>query len=299
MPSWRRTLDAAEISDPARRADHTTAARRVLRREKAPYLALRLLAEPPLVPYLTAGLAFMNLVDDTAETGTPEQRAAGLAALADRVGEALETGDSPDPVLRAYAHAVAVRGFPAHWIRSFLAGAESAEASFGGFADEAAFQGYLRTYAWPGIVVFTGLQYPGGPDEEQGAAWFRFVDAAQRVDFLADLSGDLAAGRLCLPEDRLAAHGVSRADLASARDTAGVRALLAEACGRARAALDASADVVDHAHPGLRRVGRVMRELMAHQLTLVEAAGSGALRRDVGYGGLAPVRLLLRAARSR
>ncbi|MER8183881.1 squalene/phytoene synthase family protein [Kitasatospora sp. NPDC094015] len=299
MPSWRSTLTAAEITEAPLRADYTAAARRVLRREQAPYLALRLLAAPPLVPYLAAGLAFMNLVDDVAETGSPEQRQRGLAELGARVDEALATGQSPDPVLRAYAHAVAVRGLPAHWVTDFLAGAASAEAAFTGFEDEPDFQAYLDAYAWPGVVVFTGLQYRGGPDEAAAAGWRRFVDAAQRVDFLADLAGDLADGRLCIPRARLAEHGVTRAELEQGRDGAGVRALLADQCARARTALDAAADVVELADPGLRAVGRMMTELMAHQLTAVERAGVRALRRDVGYGVLAPLRILGRARRSR
>ncbi|WP_190344791.1 squalene/phytoene synthase family protein [Streptomyces venezuelae] len=299
MPSWRRTLAAAEITDPARRADYTAAARRVLRREKAPYLALRLLAAPPLVPWLTAGLALMNLVDDTAETGSPQQRAERLAALTGQVESALATGHAEHPVLRAYAHAVSVRGLPDTWVKAFLTGAATAEAGFAGFAAEQDFQEYLDAYAWPGIVVFTGLQYPGGPDEAQGAAWRRFVDAAQRVDFLADLAGDLAEGRLCLPQERLAAHGVDRTDLEQARDTPGVRALLAAECSLARTALAAAADVVRYADPGLRRVGRTMLELMSHQLALVERAGPAALRTDIGYGTLAPLRILARTLRDR
>ncbi|MFE5488733.1 phytoene/squalene synthase family protein [Streptomyces virginiae] len=297
MPSWRTTLTTAGISGTRLRDDYTHAARRVLRRESAPYLALRLLAAPPLVPALAAGLAFMNLVDDVAETGTPQQRAEGLAALTGRVEAALKTGDSPDPVLRAYAHAVHSRGLPAHWVSRFLAGAATAEAAFDGFADEADFQAYLDAYAWPGVLVFTGLQYQGGPDPEQAAGWRRFVDAAQRVDFLADLHGDLADGRLCLPRARLDEHCVTRADLEAARDTPAVRALLADETRRARAALDATHGLLDLAEPGLRPVIATMADLMAHQLTAVERAGAGALRRDVGYGIVAPLRILLRAAR--
>ncbi|MEW2584532.1 squalene/phytoene synthase family protein [Streptomyces virginiae] len=297
MPSWRTTLTTAGISGTRLRDDYTHAARRVLRRESAPYLALRLLAAPPLVPALAAGLAFMNLVDDVAETGTPQQRAEGLAALTGRVEAALKTGDSPDPVLRAYAHAVDSRGLPAHWVSRFLAGAATAEAAFDGFADEADFQAYLDAYAWPGVLVFTGLQYQGGPDPEQAAGWRRFVDAAQRVDFLADLHGDLADGRLCLPRARLDEHCVTRADLEAARDTPAVRALLADETRRARAALAATHGLLDLAEPGLRPVIATMADLMAHQLTAVERAGAGALRRDVGYGIVAPLRILLRAAR--
>lgn len=295
MPTWRTTLTSAGISGPRLRGDYTYAARRVLRREPAPYLALRLLAAPPLVPWLAAGLAFMNRVDDVAETGTPDERAAGLKELGAEVRRALETGDSPDPLLRAYAHAVASRGLPADWIFRFLEGAATEEAVFDGFAAEEDFQAYLDAYAWPGVLVFTGLQYQGGPDAEQAAAWRRFVDAAQRVDFLADLAGDLADGRLCIPRTRLAEHSVTRADLEQARDTPGVRELLAAECERARGALAAADGILDLTEPGLRPVAVTMTELMGHQLTAVEKAGVGALRKDVGYGVVAPLRTLVRA----
>ncbi|MEU9714327.1 squalene/phytoene synthase family protein [Streptomyces sp. NPDC047976] len=299
MPSWRSTLTQAGITDPRLRADHTHAARRVLRREPAPYLMLRLLAAPSLVPWLSTGLAFMNLVDDVAETGTPAVRAAGLAALAGRVESATATGESPDPLLRAYAHAVRVRGLPGHWITRFLDGAATAEAAFDGFAAEEDFQAYLDDYAWPGIMVFTGLQYQGGPDAAQAAGWRAFVDAAQRVDFLADLAGDLAEGRLCIPRSRLAEHSVTRADLEQARETPAVRDLLAEECARARTALAAAEGILDLTEPGLRPVVAAMTELMGHQLAAVEKAGTGALRKDVGYGLAAPVGTLVRALRRR
>ncbi|MET9610738.1 squalene/phytoene synthase family protein [Streptomyces sp. NPDC006512] len=295
MPRWHTTLTEAGITGPRLRADYTRAARRVMRREPAPYLALRLLAAPPLVPQLAAGLAFMNLVDDVAENGTPARRAAALAALTERTGAALASGESPDPLLRAYAHAVRSRGLPAGWVTRFLRGAATAEATFDGFATEGEFQEYLDAYAWPGVVVFTGLQYQGGPDERQAAGWRRFVDAAQRVDFLADLAGDLADGRLCIPRDRLAEHGVTRADLEAGRDTPAVRGLLAAECLRARTALGAAADITGLAAPGLRPVVATMTELMGHQLAAVERAGARALRKDVGYGLVAPLRTLGRA----
>ncbi|MGW6708240.1 phytoene/squalene synthase family protein [Streptomyces sp. NPDC054956] len=299
MPTWRTTLTSAGISGPRLRGDYTHAARRVLRREPAPYLALRLLAAPPLVPWLAAGLAFMNRVDDVAETGTPGQRTAGLERLTADVRHALETGDSPDPLLRAYAHAVDSRGLPAAWVFRFLDGAATAEAVFDGFATEEEFQGYLDAYAWPGVLAFTGLQFRGGPDAEQAAAWRRFVDAAQRVDFLADLAGDLADGRLCIPRARLAEHSVTRADLEQARDTPAVRELLAAECGRARTALAAAEGILDLTEPGLRAVVVTMTELMGHQLAAVERAGTGALRKDVGYGLAAPLRTLARARATR
>ncbi|MFF2193848.1 squalene/phytoene synthase family protein [Streptomyces sp. NPDC058157] len=300
MPSWRTTLTRAGISGPGLRDDYTRAARGVLRRDPARFVTLRLLAAPPLVPRLAAGLAFMNLVDDVAETGTPQARSAGLAELTARTTRALETGDSPDPLLRAYAHAVGTGGLPTHWITRFLDGAATAEAAFDGFGTEEDFQAYLDAYAWPGVLVFTGLQYQGGPDAAQAAGWRTFVDAAQRVDFLADLAGDLAEGRLCLPRARLDEHSVTRADLEGARDTPAVRALLAAECRLARTALAAADEgILELTAPGLRPVVAAMAELMGHQLAAVERAGAGVLRKDVGYGFKAPAGTLLRALRRR
>ncbi|MDH6124345.1 squalene/phytoene synthase family protein [Kitasatospora sp. GP82] len=297
MPTWRRTLTAAGITEAPVRAVYTAAARRVLRREQAPYLALRLLAEPALVPYLAAGLAFMNLVDDVAESGSVEQRTAGLRRLGERTAEALSSGHSADPVLAAYAHAVAARALPLSWVSSFLEGAAAVEASFAGFETDRDYQAYLDDYACPGLLVFAGLQYEGGPDARAAAGWRRFVDAAQRVDFLADLAGDLGDGRLCIPREQLDRYGVTRRQLEQGADTEAVRALLAELCGQARAALEGSRDVIGLSAPGLRPVVQVMAELMECQLRAVERAGAGALRRDVGYGVVAPLRVLARARR--
>ncbi|MER5779440.1 squalene/phytoene synthase family protein [Streptomyces sp. NPDC002039] len=299
MPGWRTTLTAAGISGSRQRADFTHAARRVARREPAPYAALRLLAAPPLQPWLAAGLAFMNRVDDVAETGTARRRTAGLAALEEDFEAAVRTGAGADPLVRAYAHAVNTRGLPVRWVSRFIEGAVTFEAAFDGFATEADFQDYLDAYAWPAVLAFVGLQYQGGPDEEQAAGWRRFVEAAQRVDFLADLASDLAEGRLCIPRARLAEHGVTRADLEQARDTPAVRALLDSERGLARTALDATDGLVDLAVPGLRPMIATMAELMTHQLAAVERAGVKALREDIGYGLVAPMRTLLRARGAR
>lgn len=88
---------------------------------------------------------------------------------------------------------------------------------------------------------------------------------------------------------------MTRTDLEQARDTPAVRGLLATECERARTALAATDGIADLAEPGLRPVVTAMTELMAHQLTAVEKAGVGALRKDVGYGLAAPLRTLLRA----
>ncbi|MGK4581389.1 squalene/phytoene synthase family protein [Kitasatospora sp. HPMI-4] len=298
MPTWRRTLTAAGISEAPVRAAYTAAARRVVRREQAPYLALRLLAEPALVPFLVAGLAFMNLVDDVAENGTLDQRVRDLRELGECTTRVLASGRSSEPVLAAYAHAVAARGLPTDRVSAFLDGAATVEAAFAGFGTDDDYQAYLDDYACPGVLVFAGLQYQDGPDAAAVAGWRRFVDAAQRVDFLADLAGDLREGRLCIPRDRLDRHGITRAELERGADGPAVRALLAELRGQAGAALEEARDVVELSVPGLRPVVRAMVELMECQLRAVERAGAGALRRDVGYGVVAPLRVLGRARRA-
>ncbi|MGG8409639.1 squalene/phytoene synthase family protein [Streptomyces sp. 12297] len=302
-PTAQGDADRAQLArHPHRRRDHRIRRTGGLHGSRPPGPAPR---TGPLPGPAAAGRPAVGPVPHgRARLHEPRRRHRGGPGPADRPEAAHRTRRRRAGVRRQRgpgAAGVRARGRRARAARTlgvdFLAGAASAEAQFDGFAAEADFQDYLDAYAWPGIVVFTGLQYRGGPDEEQAAGWRRFVDAAQRVDFLADLAGDLGGGRLCIPRDRLAEHGVTREDLEQARDTEGVRALLAAECGLAREALDASAGIVDLADPGLRAVGRTMRELMAHQLTQVEDAGVRALRRDIGYGLLAPLRILTQARR--
>lgn len=58
--------------------------------------------------------------------------------------------------------------------------------------------------------------------------------ALQLINFWQDLSQDLPRARYYLPTARIAAHGLSTADILAQQDSAASRALIAECCAQAR-----------------------------------------------------------------
>ena len=76
--------------------------------------------------------------------------------------------------------------------------------------------------------------------------------AFQLTNFIRDVGEDLARGRLYLPAEDLAAHGVTRADLERGDHTPAVRDLMAFQVARARSWYAAAAPGVRLLHPDSR-----------------------------------------------
>ncbi len=92
---------------------------------------------------------------------------------------------------------------------------------------------------------------PGGP--ELAAEPARALGIAfQLTNFVRDVGEDLARGRLYLPAEDLAAHGVTRADLERGDHTPAVRDLMAFQVARARSWYAAAAPGVPMLHPDSR-----------------------------------------------
>jgi squalene synthase HpnC len=105
---------------------------------------------------------------------------------------------------------------------------------------------YCRLSANPvGQVV---LYIMGAATPERIAASDRICTALQVIEHTQDVAEDLANGRVYLPRQDMAAHGVTEADLA--RPSAGrcVRDLIAFEAGRARQLLDQGAPLVGTLH---------------------------------------------------
>jgi phytoene/squalene synthetase len=79
----------------------------------------------------------------------------------------------------------------------------------------------------------------------------------QLVNFWQDVAGDLARGRVYLPEEDLDAFPGSRDALATGRATPAFRALLAFECARARALLERGQGLAGRVRGRLRREVRV------------------------------------------
>ena len=134
------------------------------------------------------------------------------------------------------------------------------------YADFAALRGYCRLSAEPvGRLVLALWDLD---DERRVALSDDVCTGLQIAEHLQDVGEDLAAGRIYLPQDALARHGVTRG--AAARRGSGsqlarpsgprVESLLADVAERARILLAAGA-AADPAHPGhaADRGGRIHR----------------------------------------
>lgn len=148
------------------------------------------------------------------------------------------------------------------------------------YADFAALRGYCRLSAEP--VGHLVLALWDLDDERRVALSDDVCTGLQIAEHLQDVGEDLAAGRLYLPEDALARHGVTAELLArsgqlSAADRARVESLLAEVSERARTLLAAGPPLVRlvRGAPRIAVAGFTAGGLAA--LDAVQAAGADAV----------------------
>lgn len=225
MTTWRDCLVAGNVHSAGAREDYAAAARYLRRREPALYTAIRLVGWDEYQPHAVAGYAFASFTDDLCDYGTPPERALRLDAWRREVTGALESGTAPHPLLRAYVGSVRERGMPHRWVHAYLDGAGD-DLDFQGFADEADHQAYIDRLSWPFAMITADLVHRGGGSEHYARCCRLLADLWQRTDFLVDLHQDLRGGRLYLPADALAHHGVTRGDLESRSSSGRVRALV-------------------------------------------------------------------------
>ncbi|WP_309505144.1 squalene/phytoene synthase family protein [Streptomyces sp. KM273126] len=270
---WGKALDAARIDGAGLRADYTRQRRIVARYRPSAYLATRLLVRPEQLPHLLAVTAFMHLSDNLLDSGPRAERAAAFARWATQVREGMAGGTVEHPDLRALVHTMSVHPPLRTYVTDFLAAAP-ADLDFAGFATEADYQSYIDAYVLPAFLLIAGLLT--GEDTPAGyrEACRTYIDGSQRLDFANDIAEDLAEGRLNLPQETLDAFAVTRADLESAHDTPGTRALLAHVLGQARESLAAGRPLADLVPPDGRPLFRAM--IGVEDLTAEAALAKGA-----------------------
>ncbi|MFF3562636.1 squalene/phytoene synthase family protein [Streptomyces sp. NPDC002574] len=284
MTTWRHTLDRAGIDDPALREAYTAQRRLVARFDRATFLGVRLLLPADLVPDVVAAIAFMhhtdNLLDQDADGDAAftaftawERRVRG--ALEDGTGGEGGDGDG-DRVLRALAHTVSRRPVLGDVVAEYLVAAP-ADAGWRGFATEADFQAYVDAYSLPAFLLVACLLAPPTGYAGYRAACRTFVEAAQRLDFLEDVTEDLRAARLGIPEDALARHGLTRAGLEHRAPEGDFASLVRDVAATTRRGLaDARrlADIVPVPH---RPMTRALIDLQGHRLRAAERTGAALL----------------------
>ncbi|WP_190059403.1 phytoene/squalene synthase family protein, partial [Streptomyces echinoruber] len=258
----RRELDAAGITDPALRAAYTECRRLNARHGRTYFLATRLLP-PDRRPAVHALYGFARRADDIVDhLGGPSRgpslgadRARALARLEKRLRDALAGRPAAEPVVRAVADTAGRYGIDPAYFTDFMASMRS-DLTVTGYAT----YGELRAYMH-GSAAVIGLQMlpvlGTVTSREEAAPHAAALGVAfQLTNFLRDVGEDLDRGRVYLPADLLAAHGVDRALLQWSRRTGRRDARITAAL---RAAEDLTRAVYREAAPGLAMLDPLAR----------------------------------------
>ena len=298
-----RELDAAGIHAPALRADYAVSRRLNAAHGRTYFLATRLLP-PGRRPAVHALYGFARRADEIVDAPGPHTpkatRAAALATLERRLAAALAEGPGEEPTVRALAHTVRVHRIDPSYFTAFLASMRM-DLEVTEYADYAALSRYMHgSAAVIGLQLLPVLGTVTDPAEAAPHAAALGI-AFQLTNFVRDLGEDLGRGRVYLPADLLAAHGVDRELLTHSRRTGRtdprVRAAL-------RAAIALTRRVYRQAEPGIAMLDPASRPCVRTAFTLygaildrVEEEGYATLHRRavvprrrraaVALGGLA------------
>jgi phytoene synthase len=250
------------------------------RHGKSYHLATRLLTadrRPAVHALYAAARTADDLVDHPGADPAGDLAEWSRAVLAD-----LDAGWSDDPVRLALVDTFGRYGIPVEHLVDFLA-AMTSDLEVTGYADLAA----LDRYMW-GSAAVIGLQVlpvlgtaPGVSLEEAAPHAIALGEAFQLTNFLRDVGEDADRGRVYLPADLLAAHGVTREQLAEKRHDARFAALMREMVAVVRRRYDDAAPGTPLLAPESRDCVRAATALYGGILTEIERADYRVLDRRV------------------
>lgn len=263
----RRELDAAGITDPGLRLAYTRCRELNARHGRTYFLATRLLPpERRSAVHALYGFARWadDIVDDLDRHQEPAERDRLLLGLESDLARGLATGTGDEPVVRAVADTAARYGIGHGLFADFMSSmrADLTVTDYPTYAD-------LQTYVH-GSAAVIGLQMVPVlgtvvPREEAEPHAAALGVAFQLTNFMRDVGEDLDRGRVYLPGDLLASHGVDRALLEWSRRTG-------RGDTRIRAALVAAAamtrEVYRTAEPGIAMLDPRVRPCIRAAYTL-------------------------------
>ena len=222
------------------------------RHGKSYHLATRLLTADRR-PAVHALYAAARTADDLVDLPGPDP-AGDLGHWSRAVLADLDTGWSADPVRLALVDTYRRYDIPVEHLVDFLA-AMTSDLGVTGYADLAA----LDRYMW-GSAAVIGLQVlpvlgtaPGVPRTEAEPYAIALGEAFQLTNFLRDVGEDAGRGRVYLPADVLAAHGVTREQVLERRHDARFAAAMRELVALTRRRYDDAA-------PGTALLARESRD---------------------------------------
>lgn len=256
-----------------------------------------LLCPPALRPAIAAIYHYARTADDIADEGSasPAERLSDLAAYRTELRWVAQ-GGGPAPrwsgVFAPLAAAIASHGLPLNLLEDLLSAFEQ-DVVKTRYVDRADLLDYCSRSANP---VGRLLLHLYGIDEPQAGLQSDAVcTALQLINFWQDPSVDLPRGRLYIPLDQCAAHGVGEDDLFSQIDTPSTRALLQSQCDWARSLMLRGAPLV-HRVPG--RAGWELRGVVQGGLRLLDRIAAlqyATLRQRPRLGPLDVPRIAWRA----
>jgi squalene synthase HpnC len=259
------------------------------------------LCPPALRPAVTAIYHYARTADDLADEGDvpAEQRLADLSAYRADL-RAVASGAAPSPrwaaVFGALAAAIAKHALPLPLLEDLLS-AFAQDVVQTRYTDRAELLDYCRRSADP--VGRLLLHLYDVHDAESLRRSDAICSALQLINFWQDLSVDLPRGRLYLPLDQCAAHGVDEAALFLQHDSVASQALVQAQCQWARSLMLRGAPLV-HRLPG--RAGWELRGVVQGGLRIldkIEALRFATLRRRPRLGAIDAPLIVWRACRMR
>lgn len=266
-----KELDAAQITDPALRQAY--AACRTLNAEHGKtYFLATMLLPPAKRPFVHALYGFARyadeIVDDLNSTLTTPEKAAALDQLAQRFFTDVQRGHSDHPVIAATVDTVLRWDIPLAHFEAFMHSMtmDLTVSEYPTYND-------LYEYVY-GSAAVIGLQMvpilePAGQEAADRAKDLGV--AFQLANFVRDVGEDLDRGRIYLPLDELAIHGVTPDVLYQRRATPAVKAALADQIARVRRLEQSAGPGIELLHPATQPCIEAARTLYCGIVDEVEA----------------------------
>jgi phytoene synthase len=218
---------------------------------------------------IAAVYAFARTVDDIADgTLPPADKRAHLEALRFSLADRAPS----EPMLVALADARARFAIPDAALLALVEGGlqDIEQSRYATFAD---LRGYCEKVA--GAVGLACVPVYGSADTEHACA---LGIALQLINIVRDVREDWGMGRVYLPQDELAAHGVTEDDIAGGRLTPAWRGLMAFQADRARAYLADGLRLLESLDRRSAFCVRVFAGLYRATLDRIEAGGYDVFR---------------------
>ncbi|MEP7182576.1 MAG: presqualene diphosphate synthase HpnD [Betaproteobacteria bacterium] len=233
---------------------------------------------------ITALYTFCREVDDVVdEVSDPGVARAKLAWWRQEIA-AVYAGTPQHPVALALQPVVAAYALPEAHFQTVIDGM-AMDLDHRGYVDFADLELYCHRVA--GVVGLMSAEI-FGRSQDATLTYARDLGIAfQLTNIVRDVGEDARRGRIYLPQDDLARHGVAPSALLKREGGAGFRALMVEQIARARQWYDRAQDALPIADRRAQRPGLIMAAIYRRLLGEIERDPAAVLMRRVALTPLA------------